>query len=325
MMISVVMPAYNAEKFIAQAIKSILLQTYSAFEFIIVDDGSTDSTLSIIEDYANKDQRIRVLIQNNKGVSEALNAGIKAAKGEWIAVMHADDVALPHRLERQIKAAEDNPRVIAWGAYAYHINEKGEILGLSRVGATSEEEFYELRQRGDLIHLIHPTAFMRRAAVVKVGGYNPAFDGSEELELFHRLSDYGPILAIPEPLLYYRIHGSSVTMHKFFKMRIFTRYVRARQQAKAAGKAPPTWEEFLRAYRTAPLLKRLRRYVDDLSQFYYRRFAVAVSGEKYLQAAWFFTLSAVCNPRYALPRAWRQRFSKEARAALESAKKTGVA
>lgn len=323
-MISVILPAYNCEKFLAEAIQSILNQTYDSFELIIVDDGSTDRTLEIARLYGEKDNRVRVLSQKNMGVSAALNRGIQEARYDWIAIMHADDIALPHRLERQIQASRENPKVVAWGAYAYHINEKGKILGLSKVGATSEEEFYKMMHNGELIHLIHPTAFMMRKAIMRVGGYNSAFDGSEELELFHRLSDLGPILAIPEPLICYRIHASSVTMRKFFKIRTFTRYVRARQRAKAEGKEPPSWEEFIREYQGAPLLKRLRRQIDDLSQFYYRRFAVAVSSEKYFQAICFFALSAVCNPMYALPRAWRQRFSKEARTVLQSIKKSMV-
>lgn len=318
--ITVLMPAYNTERYISNAIESILTQTYPFFEFLIIDDGSTDRTIDIIKEYAQKDRRVRVLTQRNQGPSKALNIGLQEARYDWVAIMHSDDIALPHRLERQINAVQANRTVVAWGAYAYHISEKGKILGLSRVGATTEEEFYTMLRNGELVHLIHPTVFMRKEAVLKVGGYNILFDGCEDLELFDRLADIGPILALPEPLVLYRIHASSVTMRKFFKMRVFTRYVRARQRVKAEGKEPPTWHEFIHEYTNAPMLKRLQRQIDDISQFYYRKFAVAISSGQYLRAASFFILSALLNPRYTLPRVWNQRLSKEARDSLKAIK-----
>ncbi|MEM1989649.1 MAG: glycosyltransferase family 2 protein [Candidatus Bathyarchaeia archaeon] len=316
--ISVIMPAYNTERYVSQAIKSILQQSYPHFEFLIIDDGSTDRTPDILQEYAKKDARIRVILQEHRGISETLNRGIEEARYDWIAIMHADDIALPHRLERQMQAAMTNPRVVAWGAYAYHISEKGKVLGLSKVGATSEEEFYTKRRNGEIIHLIHSTAFMRKEAVLRVGGYNSLFDGSEDLELFDRLSELAPVLAIPEPLLLYRIHASSVTLQRFFKMRTFTRFIRARQRAKAEGREPPTWDEFIRVYESASVFKQLRRKIDDLSQFYYRRFAVAVSSEHYFKGLLFFAISALLNPRYAVLKAWNQRFTKDARRALKN-------
>ena len=131
--VSVVMPAYNSDRFIAEAIESILNQTYRHFEFLIVNDGSTDETSSIASNYAERDPRVRVIESNHGGPSRALNTGIEHAEYEWLAIMHADDVSLPNRLERQLKAACLNPKVVAWGAYAYHVNSAGKILSLSKM------------------------------------------------------------------------------------------------------------------------------------------------------------------------------------------------
>lgn len=103
--ISVVMPAYNSARFIRQAIESILNQTYPSFEFIIVDDGSTDDTLSIALAYAERDRRVRVIQSNHAGPSTAANTAMAQATHDWVAIMHADDVSLPYRLERLVKAA----------------------------------------------------------------------------------------------------------------------------------------------------------------------------------------------------------------------------
>ncbi|MGH7829936.1 MAG: hypothetical protein ACREP8_07135, partial [Candidatus Binatia bacterium] len=124
----------------------------------------------------------------------------------------------------------------------------------------------------------------------------------------------------PEPLILYRIHGSSNTMNRFFEMRAFARFVRARQQARAQGGELPVWENFHRQYENAPTFKRFRRRLDDLSQFYYRRFAVAVAAERYVEAVRFLSCSAVLNPTYALPRAWKQRFARPARNSIDAAK-----
>src|SRR3990172_7527055 len=114
-MISVIMPAYNSSQYIGEAIESILHQTYRSFELIVVVDGSkdaTDTTLDIARLYERPDLRVRVIEGSHGGPSRALNTGIELAKNSWIAVMHADDIALPQRLEKQINAVQTNPRIV---------------------------------------------------------------------------------------------------------------------------------------------------------------------------------------------------------------------
>jgi glycosyltransferase involved in cell wall biosynthesis len=312
-MISVVMPAYNCERFIGEAIESILTQTLKELELIVVDDGSTDGTRARIVGYARRDSRLRMLATGHGGPSQALNLGIEHARYPWLAVMHADDVSLPNRLATQLKAARELPRVIAWGAYAHHVNGSGRRLGLSSVGPITENEFQDMRMRGQVVHLIHPTVMMRKEAVDEVGRYDPAFDGSEDLELFDRLATLGPLLAVPEPLVLYRIHRSSVSMQRFLRMRVYTRYVRARHRARLAGEPLPSWNAFLRDYEAARIFTRLRRQADDLSQYSYRRAAVAYAEGRYLSSLAHYGVSTCLNPRYALRRAWNQKFSQEAR------------
>jgi glycosyltransferase involved in cell wall biosynthesis len=318
--VSVVMPAYNAEKYIREAIESIRKQTHQDFELIILDDGSKDRTFDIIRTYCDLDNRICGISQENRGISRTLNRLIDMAHNEWVAIMHADDIALPQRLEKQIAMANNSRDLVACGSYAYHIDESSKILGLSKVGPTTYDEFIEMCNKGDIIQLIHPTMFLKKEAVIKAGGYNPLFDGAEELELTNRLLKIGKIMAIPEPLILYRIHGSSVTMQKFFMMRVFSRYIRACQHARSKGLEIEVWETFKYDYDNACRWNRLKRKIDDLSQFYYRKFAVMISGRKYLHAIQFFLLSVLLNPKYALSRVWNQRLSKQARSFLSITK-----
>ena len=123
-LISVVMPVYNGEKFLAEAIDSILAQTYTDFEFIIVDDGSKDHSTEIINDYAKRDPRVRLVqLAENSGVASARNAGIAAARGKYIASMDSDDISLPERLRMQAEFLEANPKIDGVGVGGKQVHE----------------------------------------------------------------------------------------------------------------------------------------------------------------------------------------------------------
>lgn len=317
-MVSVVMSAYNSVRFIREAIESILNQTYQDFELIIVDDGSTDETLPIAASYAERDSRVRVIRANHGGQSRARNTGIQHAQSDWVAIMDADDVSLPTRLEKQLKAAGENPKVVAWGAYAYHIDSAGRILSVSRTGPSTEEEFHDLRRRARGFTIIHSTALLRKAIVQKAGGYDARFDCAEDLELLDRMAEYGPILAIPRPLALFRIHASSNTMQRFFEQQFFTRYVQARLRARLSGEREPGLEEFREHCRRQPVARRLRRFLNDSNRFYYRRFGLAMADGQYVTASLLLAASVLLNPAYTLPRIWNQRLSPTARRWLEA-------
>ncbi len=135
-MISVAMPAYNSERYVGEAIESILTQTYSDFEFIVVDDGSTDGTLNVIESYAKRDGRIRVLRQANCGPSRARNRAVEESCCDWIAFVDHDDIARPQRLERQVEASRAKPQVVIWGTDVCEIGPAGQVLTMIQVGLT---------------------------------------------------------------------------------------------------------------------------------------------------------------------------------------------
>lgn len=316
-MISVIMPAYNAAAFIEAAITGIQKQTYQDFELIVVDDGSTDETRSIIEKIASQDPRIKIVQGTHAGVSAALNLGISKAASDWIAVAHADDISLPERLETQVEMSKLHPEVVVWSAYVYHIDSKDRILSISKAGPTTIEEFIQKRKAMEYILVYHTAAFLKKEVVLKAGLYDSRFDGSEELELFDRMAEYGPILAIPKPLALYRIHSTSISMHRFMEMRRFTRYMRVRQKARLENNPLPTYEEFLESYQQAPFFTKWRRYLDDLSQLNYRKAGLAYAERDRVSLVWHFGLSAILNPAYALKRVNNQLFSKQAKELVE--------
>jgi len=209
--ISVVMAVYNGEKYLRESIDSILGQTYSDFEFIIVDDCSTDSTPAILAEYANSDQRVRVLRNDtNLQMSKSLNVGIAAACGEYIARQDADDVSLPTRFQRQIEFLHDHPDTLALGTGIIIIDEDGRELGTSIQPRTDLEIKWNFLS-GRV--LTHTTVFVARSALMTIGGYpiRPDLSICEDAACWARIARLGKLAGIPEPLAKYRLHAESMT------------------------------------------------------------------------------------------------------------------
>lgn len=322
-MISVVMPAYNASKFIAPAIESILNQTFRELELIIVDDGSIDNTLEIVNSYLEQDNRVRVIQSEHIGCSGARNVGIRSAKYPWIAVMDADDIALPERLERQMEAVKANPQLVVCGTYAHHISATGKVLSLQQQGPVTAEEFYNLRRIGDVPFVIHSTALFNKDICLQLGGYAEDFHPTEDFELFDRMGDYGLVLAIPEPLLLYRIHAQSASMQKFFLQRLLTRCVIARHKARLAGNAVPDLNQFIEIEKKQPLVSRIEWQLRSLGQFWYRKAGLFFSEQRYFQAGLYLGMAIASNPSYSIPRLWKQKLSPQARRTLGEPKNLG--
>ena len=190
--ISVIMPAYNAERYIREAIDSILRQTWSDFELIIIDDGSTDSTAAIIAGYT--DNRIRFCPNaQNMGVAATLNRGLELACGAYVARMDADDISLPERFAKQAAYLDAHPNVTVCGT-AIELFCEGSVTG-TRFPAAGPEKLKE-----DLFFscgIAHPSVMMRRAAILELGGYDPAFNGMEDYELWCRVAEKGKIAGLP--------------------------------------------------------------------------------------------------------------------------------
>jgi glycosyltransferase involved in cell wall biosynthesis len=206
------MCVYNGQAHLREAIESILSQTLQQLEFIIVDDGSTDDTLRIIDAYRHNDSRIRVYTQPNRGLSTALNVGLKLSRASFIARMDADDVSDANRLELQVKFLRDNPHIAAVGAFARFIDEDGGSRGTLKLPISFDEIRWRLMFSNVMVH---PSVIIRKEALESIGGYNEAFTYAQDFELWVRLVKSGYRLGnIPEPVLSYRVHPSQVSAHQ---------------------------------------------------------------------------------------------------------------
>ncbi|MES2695357.1 MAG: glycosyltransferase [Verrucomicrobiota bacterium] len=207
--ISVVIPVYNASRYLSAAVRSILVQTCSDFELIAVDDGSTDQSKAILEGLAAADPRIRIVSRPNTGIVGALNDGIAVARGEFIARMDADDLAVPTRFAAQCEYLENHPECVALGTDILYTDPEGAPL-IRHQPALQHDEIVNQLVDGNGGALIHPTVFFRRAALEQVGGYRQQFNWIEDLDLYLRLSEIGKLANLPTVFLHYRQHLKSV-------------------------------------------------------------------------------------------------------------------
>jgi len=301
--VSILMPVYNAEKYLDEAIESILRQTYRNFEFIIVENGSTDSSKEIIRHYAQLDGRIKPYFMNGKGLVNALNFGLHIAKYNWIARMDADDISLPERLELQLDVIRRKPNLAAVSSYAYYISEDGNrILGKMEIGPITVDEYRMLVDKNKLIFIFNPSVVLNKEVVIQVGSYRD-LPVLEDLDLFCRIGDTGKIiLVLPKILMKYRKIYSSETSSKFLLLQNTMRWIKYAMLQRRDGKRESTPEEFIHILNRDPIYYKLLRYRQDFGIYFFKKSGLALSYGKYIQFVYYGIISFLVIPEYFIKR-----------------------
>jgi len=205
--VSVLIPVYNCERFISQALESVYNQTYQNFEVIIVDDGSTDRTSEILVDM--KDSRTFIYRNpQNKGLTRSLNIGLKLCRGEYVARMDADDVSYPQRFEKQVRFLNENPDCLVVGSWCNWIDSNGEMHGSWEPPTEYEDIKKKLLVNNSLAH---GSVMLRRSSLTKIGGYNEKYTYAQDYDLWLRLSEVGEIQNIAEHLYNLRFWTEAVS------------------------------------------------------------------------------------------------------------------
>ncbi len=209
------MSVFNGEKFLRQSIDSILNQTFTDFEFLIIDDCSTDATLEIIQQY--NDPRIRfVKNEKNIGLTKSLNKGLTLANGEYIARMDADDISMPERFEKQMRFFDQNPETAVLGTWYAIINSKGDTIG--------ERHFPDNLTMNDFLtgnKITHGSVIFKKAIITDLGGYHECFEYVQDYDLWLRVVKQYPIRNIPEILYQLRFHDDSIASKKRERSTLF--------------------------------------------------------------------------------------------------------
>jgi glycosyltransferase involved in cell wall biosynthesis len=222
--VSVVMPAHNAAAYLNEAVSSILAQTFRDFEFIIIDDGSTDATASILKQYAELDSRLQVHHQENQGMISALNRGCRLARGEYIARMDADDISYAYRLERQLEYLARHPHIGVVGTWT-RVTKNGSEATSWCPSTNAKSLKWELFFG---VCVAHPSVMMRRDIVAKLNFYRTEAEHIEDVDLWLRASSITEFGNVPEMLYEYRVwSGSTSQLDQELRRRFHVRLLAA--------------------------------------------------------------------------------------------------
>lgn len=206
---SVIFPIYNGGKYLDAAIESILSQTFNDFELLLLDDGSTDGSLGRLEYYASQDSRCKVFSSANRGLVDTLNEGVNLAVGDILFRMDHDDISLPGRFEKQIDYLAEHPECVLVGSRVLLIDPDG--MPIMEMGDRMVHEEIDEGLSWGGAFIFHPAVAMRKSVVQQIGGYRAEYGYAEDLDLFLRMAEVGRLANLPEVLVWYRQHTSSMS------------------------------------------------------------------------------------------------------------------
>jgi glycosyltransferase involved in cell wall biosynthesis len=219
-MVSVVMSVFNGEQFLAEAVESILDQSFSDFEFIVINDGSTDRSGAMLDTFQEKDSRLRVYHQENRGLVESLNRGCSIARGKYIARMDADDIAIRDRLRSQIDFMEEHPEIGLLGGVMELIDVNGRVFNTLRPPVDDQPIRSALYQAD--CPMYHPTIVMRKTVFASSGGYRTFFLDAEDYDLWLRMAKRSQLANLDAVVLKYRVHPGQVSQRKLIQQSLST-------------------------------------------------------------------------------------------------------
>lgn len=235
-LVSVVMVTCNVDRFLAESIESILAQTFTDFEFIVVDFGSTDKSKSIASGYAKKDSRVRLHQIPNCRLADARNVACSLAQGEYIALMDADDVSVPDRFTWQVDFMERHPEVGFVGGATNWTDATGKSLRIDCLPAEDDE----IRSAFlTCCPFCQPTVLLRREAFTKVGGYRPVFAQAEDYDLWLRIADHYRCANLKQVVLHYRIHPNQLSLRKRTQQTLCVLAAQVAAASRRSGRPDP--------------------------------------------------------------------------------------
>jgi len=231
-MVSVIIPVWNGARYLCEATESILVQSLRNVEFLMLDDGSTDETPRILDEFAKHDLRVRVIHLAHEGIVKALNRGVAEAKGEWIARMDCDDIAHPERLAKQMRALKEAPEAVLCYTAIQQIGEPQYMTKLQRFPRSQAMVAARLCYQSPIVH---PTVVFSKAAFLRAGGYRAEERHAEDYGLWGRMLNVGKFVGVNEPLLQFRVHGGSISKQKADVQAALTTAIAQRHCAEFMG------------------------------------------------------------------------------------------
>jgi len=305
--VSVILCAHNAEQFISKAIDSVLNQTYSNFELFIINDGSDDNTLEIINSFGIKDSRITIVNHSNIGKGESINQVVfNSITTEYIFHMDADDIMLPERIQKQLIFIEKTA-LDATSCLAYYIDATDKIIGKTYNDLDSFTKFNEYLKKNEPIGLLNPGFVIRKDKFLAIGGYRGKYWPADDIDLYNRLTEIGcKILTQQEILMKYRIHGGSVITSKFVDSRKKYEWVRASMWSRRIGVPEPTWEEYLKSLDNKTILGKLNWRRKVYAKNYYRSAGFDFAKKEIIPFILHLLTALILQPTYVMKKIFKQ-------------------
>lgn len=294
--VAVVMTVYNGMPYLPEAVKSILDQTYADFEFLIINDGSTDGTADFLASL--KDPRVRVLSQNRQGQQAAAHLGISSTNATYIARMDSDDVASPSRLEKQVAFLDEHKEI---GLVGTQITRRGDL----RFGLASHLPVEHDQIVDDLMHnrhsLCNPSTMLRRELYFAVGGYWQ-HNIAEDWDLFLRLAEVSKLANLDEPLLSYRFHTGSINGRRIVEAQLYNEYAAHLAKLRANGQDTESYEQFFAKHRCQRFPTSILFYLDCYSLGQYRLAVADLHSGRPMRGYLRMAYAILCSPNRLLRR-----------------------
>ena len=206
--VSVIIPNYNYARFLSEAIESVLAQSYKPIEIIVVNNGSTDNSLEVLNSFEN---RIRIIDQPNLGQSGSRNSGLSQATGEYIAFLDADDIWHPKKIEKQLKLLSNTTRLVYSGIIRFNDSDRTEMYQQLPIFRGDCSEYFLSKPGVSIVLSGESTAIFSRTLINEVGNFDGDLNSAAGWDFFRRCSRYSSFDFVPEPLTYYRAHGSNLS------------------------------------------------------------------------------------------------------------------
>ena len=298
--VTVALPVYNAMPYLPEAVESILHQTFSDFNFIIINDGSTDGSQEYLDSI--EDSRVTVVHQENRGLGTTLNRSLEMCNTEYYARMDADDISLSGRLEAQYRFLETRKDIVLLGTQiAFIIAEK---LFRAPLIPICDRHIEKLLIRGKP-SLCHSSIMIRTNIAKEIGGYRIKGAG-EDFDFFLRMGETGKLANLSQVLHRYRMHLGSIVTTRYYENRFGIDYAIECARRRRKGKPEPTLEDFKRAWDSRGFLFKTRETINWWSTIQYRKGLLDFANEKKLHGSLRLTSTAVCRPVSAIRHAVRE-------------------
>lgn len=279
--ISIILSDYNGGELVAHSVESVLSQTLCDFTFYLIDNGSTDNTREILHSY-NDSRIVHVDINENKGLANAYNLVLQQITTPWVAIIDADDMWYPTKLEKQMAFLEQHPDYCLLGTWYDLIDANNKIIGTSREPLTSWEQVEKRYKADKLVVFSHPSVVFSREVALSVGGFHGQFWPTDDADMWSRMLETGMKACIyPEVLTMYRIHGASNSLTSLAAMSKMKRYTVYCLKLRRNGQPEINYDEYLLRMEQRPAKERWLEGYNDYIQYQYKNAVAAYSAKNW--------------------------------------------